>query len=133
MRPQVTPVLALLTALVMLWVPVHVWNLMLAYRADYLRAGVNIFPLDRSPRLAYWLCFFMALGLWGVSLTLWWAGGLGWLYLGVGNAASVLMVWACWRALRATSPAAAFRAFKLSAYPFLGLTFLALLAEALWH
>jgi protoheme IX farnesyltransferase len=130
-NPSVTPTPVLLALLLLLWVPVHVWNLMVAFRDDYLCAGVNIFPLDRSPRLVHWLSFGLSLTMYGTSLALWRWGGFGWPYFAIANAVGPLMVAASLRMLLTARPADAYRTFRLSAYPFLGLTFLGLAADAL--
>ncbi|GBD11528.1 Protoheme IX farnesyltransferase [bacterium HR23] len=125
-RPEVTPLFGLLSLLVALWVPLHVWTLMLAYREDYLRAGVNIFPLDKGQRVAPWLCFALAVGLLVVVGALAWIGGFGPLFGASAGAVGLLLCLACWRMARSPTPALAIRSFRLTAYPFLGVVFLAM-------
>ncbi|MCS7207481.1 MAG: UbiA family prenyltransferase [Dehalococcoidia bacterium] len=124
MHPQMTPLLGLLTLLVALWVPVHVWTLMLAYREDYLRAGVNIFPLDKGRGLAPWLCFALSVALLGVVVVMALVGRFGPLFWVGAGLTGLLLAWACWRMARSPLPPLAIRPFRLSAYPFLGAVFL---------
>lgn len=124
LRPQVSPLLGLLSLLVALWVPVHVWTLMLAYREDYLRAGVNIFPVDKGQALAPWLCFALAMALVGVVGALAWVGRFGPLFWTGAGLASILLAGSCWKTARSPLPSQAIRSFRLTAYPFLGVVFL---------
>jgi protoheme IX farnesyltransferase len=48
-----------LAILIVFWVPIHAWSLMLAYREDFLQAGVKIFPLNRPP-IAKRITFILA-------------------------------------------------------------------------
>lgn len=126
MRPQVSPLLGLLSLLVALWVPVHVWTLMLAYREDYLRAGVDIFPLSSGRAFAPWLCFALSLALVGVVGLLAWVGRFGPVFGASAGVASALLAWSCWRTARSTLPSLAIRSFHFTAYPFLGVVFLSM-------
>ena len=128
-NPRVDATIVLLTLIIMVWVPVHVWNLMIAYREDYLRAGVNIFPLDKSVRLTSQISLGLSGVLVAASLALWALGGFGWVYFLVASAVGPLMVYGSYRILRENSGAASLKLFRLSAYPFLGLTFLGLVAD----
>lgn len=126
LRPEVTPLLGLLSLLVALWVPVHVWMLMLAYREDYRRAGVNIFPVDRGERVTVGLCLPLSVALLGVVGAIAWVGGFGPVFWVGSGAAGVALVGACGRTLLSPTAAHAFRAFRLTAFPFLGAVFLAM-------
>ncbi|MFN3974799.1 MAG: UbiA family prenyltransferase [Dehalococcoidia bacterium] len=126
MRPQVSPLLGLLSLLVALWVPVHVWTLMLAYREDYIRAGVNIFPLSRGRAFAPRLCFALSLVLVGVVGILAWVGRFGAVFGAGAGVASALLAWSCWRTARSPLPSMAIRSFHFTAYPFLGVVFLSM-------
>ncbi|MBI2847455.1 MAG: UbiA family prenyltransferase [Chloroflexi bacterium] len=126
LNPTVNTTIVIISLLIILWVPVHVWNLMMAYREDYLKAGVNIFPLSLDYRVYTRVIFLLGLSLYMTSIALWYIGGFGWFYLGVANIAGLTMVYFNAQLLRKEIRRSAFRAYKLSAYPFLGLTFLAL-------
>jgi protoheme IX farnesyltransferase len=129
MTPRVDATVMLLTLIILVWVPVHVWNLMIAYREDYLRAGVNIFPLDKSVRLTSQISLGLSSVMYAATLALWALGGFGWVYFLVANAVGPLMVYGCYRSLRENNAAASFKLLRISAYPFLGLTFLGLVAD----
>jgi protoheme IX farnesyltransferase len=112
--------------MILLWTPVHVWAVMLAYREDYLRAGVNLFPLTWSLRLTRTISLALAGLLFVTSLALPRLGSFGLLSLTVVPGAGLLLLLAAFRAFRSGRPSDSFRTFRLSAYPFLGLVFLSL-------
>ena len=128
-KPEITVTVALLAVVILLWLPIHVWNLMIAARADYLRAGVDIFPLTRGVDLVARISVALSLLLYIASVSVYVTGQFGWVYLVAANVAGLLMVNATWQMLRTRDRAAAYRAFKLSAYPFLGLIFFSLCAD----
>lgn len=128
-NPVIDSTVILLTLIIMLWVPVHVWNLMIAYRQDYLKAGVNMFPLDKSMRLTSQISLLLSSIIVGLSFALWALGDFGFLYLTIAAIVGVLMLYGSYRILREDSGAASLRLFRLSAYPFLGLTFIGLVAD----
>lgn len=130
-RPELNGTILLLALLILVWVPVHVWNLMLAYRQDYLRAGVNIFPVNRSVALTRWLSFGLSLVLYAATVGVWAVGGFGWLYLACANLGGLLLAGGSWRLARAGERVSSLAVFRLSAYPFLGLIFLGLVLD-LW-
>jgi protoheme IX farnesyltransferase len=128
-KPQIDATVGFLTLIVLLWVPVHVWNLMLAWRDDYVQAGVNIFPLTRGLRLTQVLSLGFSLAMLASVFLLWWLGDPGRIYLVMAAIAGVAMVVAGIIALWKPNTPWTFRVFKISAYPFLGMTFLGLIID----
>lgn len=116
----------LLCLLVAVWVPLHVWSIMIAYRDDYLQGGINYFPVSREPGDAIKVLPPLALLLYAVSLALWQVAGFGWLFFAVANALGLLMLIASLRLLISGASRDAWKVYKLSAYPYLGLLFLAM-------
>ncbi len=129
-RPQLDITIALLALVVLLWVPVHVWNLMLTWRDDYVQAGVNIFPLTRGARLTSAISLGFCLAMVATVVLLWRFGDPGWLYLVMAATPGAAMVAVGAAALWKPSRSGTFRVFKLSAYPFLGMSFLGLVLDA---
>lgn len=125
-NPDLTATPVLLCAIIALWLPIHVWNLMIASRDDYLQAGVNIFPITRGTDMTARVSVVLSLFLYAASVGLYFLGDYGWVYFVAANVGSLLMVRATLSMLRTVDAGAAYRAFKLSAYPFLGLIFLGL-------
>ena len=126
---EINGTVLLMALLILLWLPIHVWNLMIASRDDYLQAGVNIFPLNHGVAVTARVSVALSLLLYAASLALYAVGGFGWVYLVAANAGGILMVRATLQILRTRDKASAYRAFKTSAYPYLGLVFLSLCAD----
>lgn len=124
--PRLDLTLALLAAIIMLWTPVHIWSLMAAYREDYLRAGLRLFVVTWGVRRVVWLLFLLSLLLYFASLALFFVADLGWLYFAVANVLGVAVAFSTSRILSGEISRNAWRVFKLSAYPYLGLLFLAM-------
>jgi protoheme IX farnesyltransferase len=127
--PNVSPTVVLLALVILLWLPIHVWNLMIASEDDYLRAGVNMFPLNQGIALAGRVSVILSLLLYATSLSLHVVGNFGWVYFVAANLGGIMMVRATVQVLHTGDRAAAYRIFKTSAYPFLGLTFLGLCGD----
>jgi protoheme IX farnesyltransferase len=87
-----------LCILICVWIPLHVWSVMIANREDYRRAGITYFPLS-----------------WEV---------MGLPYLVVSNILGVLMVFAAARLVITGASHDAWRIYKLTAFPYLGILFL---------
>jgi len=116
----------LLCALVAVWTPVHVWTLMIANREDYLSAGLHYFPLSWKVKDVVKILFGLSLMLYTVSMLIYVAGGFHLLYMIVANILGVLMIYANARLLFSMTSTAAWRVYKLSAFPYLGIIFLAM-------
>ena len=127
--PSLSAPLILISLIIAIWVPLHVWNLMIAFRNDYQRANVNIFPIHHTVSHTRWISLILAGCLWIIGNLLWFLTPFGLLYGVVANALSILMFVACMKMITDSNSAASYRIFKLSTYPFLGITFLALTAD----
>ncbi len=127
--PQLSPALVWLCILVLIWVPLHVWSLMLAYRDDYLGAGLGIPSLTWKDKDVARVLTALACLLYGVSMALYYWGGFGLLYLVSANTLGLALVFTSLRLLKGSFSTGIWRLYKLSAYPFLGLTFLALILD----
>ncbi|MEE8471060.1 MAG: UbiA family prenyltransferase, partial [Dehalococcoidia bacterium] len=112
-----------LCILVAVWIPLHVWSVMVAYREDYLQAGVAYFPVTWNVRDAIRVLVVLSVVLYAASLALWVAGNFGGLYFAVANILGIIMVYATYSLLRSGASRAAWRVYKLSAFPYLGAIF----------
>ncbi|NPV09813.1 MAG: protoheme IX farnesyltransferase [Anaerolineae bacterium] len=120
----------LMAALVVLWIPAHIWTLAIFHTADYRRAGVPMLPAVVDLRKAARCLACTAVLAFLASLALYPAAGLGHLYLAVALVSgSVLAGGNVLLALR-PSPRAAWLLFKLSS-PYLLLVFGAMAVDAL--
>ncbi len=112
-----------LCVLIVVWIPLHVWSVMVAYRDDYLQAGVVYFPVTWQAKDAIKVLMALSVLLYVSSLALWWVGDFGWLYFAVANVTGVAMVYASYNLLRSGTSQNAWRVYKLSAFPYLGVIF----------
>ncbi len=116
----------LLCVLVAIWTPIHVWTLMIANREDYLNAGLRYFPLSWQVKNVLKILFGLSILLLGVSILIYFYLGLHQLYLIAAIVLGVIMVYANTRLLFSMSSSAAWKVYKLSAFPYLGIIFLAM-------
>jgi protoheme IX farnesyltransferase len=125
-QPDLTWVLLLLCVLIVAWLPLHVWSVNIAHREDYLQAGLHYFPINLEVRHAVKVLLGFSLALYGVSIALYFVGSFGWLYLAVANILGVVMVFASLRLAISGAARNAWRLYKISTFPYLGLILLAM-------
>ncbi len=118
--------LLLLCILIALWLPLHVWSLIISHREDYLQAGLTFFPISCEVKSSVKVLLVFAVALYAASIALYFAGNFARLYLIVANLLGILMVYASTRLAISSSSRDAWRLYKLSSVPYLGLTFLSL-------
>lgn len=114
----------LLCLLIALWLPLHVWSVIISHREDYLQAGLNYFPISCSVVTSVKFLLVFSLLLYATSLTLYFIGSFAWLYLLVLNLLGIIMVYASSRLVIRGAAKDAWRLYKLSAFPYLGIIFL---------
>lgn len=119
----------LFAALVMLWIPEHIWTLATHYADDYARAGVPMLPVVWGPKRSALATLACAVGTSALALYLGFVAGLGTWYEAVVAAASAVLLWATGSFARDPSPGAALRAFKV-ANSYLGIVLLAALVAS---
>ncbi len=124
--PHISWTIVCLGLLIVIWVPLHVWSIMIAYRDDYLQAGIGYFPVGWKVRNAIGVLLSLSFLLYGTSLALWYSADLGWFFFAVANLLGLIMLYANCQLLLTGASKDAWRVYKLSAYPYLGLIFLAL-------
>ncbi|MFC1915132.1 protoheme IX farnesyltransferase [Chloroflexota bacterium] len=114
----------LLCILIAVWLPLHVWSRIIANREDYLQAGLNYFPISYEVRNAVKVLLAFSLMLYAVSIALYFVGSFTWLYLVLANLLGIIMVYASSRLVVSGVAKDAWRVYKLSTFPYLGLIFL---------
>jgi protoheme IX farnesyltransferase len=122
--PVFSPTILLLCALVAIWTPIHVWTVMIANREDYLGADLHYFPLSWQVKDVVKILFVLSVLLYIVSILIYKAADFHLLYLIVANILGILMIYANARLLFSMTSTAAWRVYKLSAFPYLGIIFL---------
>jgi protoheme IX farnesyltransferase len=122
-KPALGWELLLLCVLIAFWLPLHVWSLIIAHREDYLQAGLNYFPINFEVRDAVRVLLVFSLALYAASIALYFIGSFAWLYLALANILGIVMVYAGSRLLISRDIKDAWRLYRLSAFPYLGLMF----------
>lgn len=115
-----------ISAMVAIWVLIHVWSLMLAYRDDYLHAGLNIFPVNAGIPFSANSLLFLSLLLVASAYGVYVGGDFGILYAAAAAVLSPVVVLAGLILARARNGKTAWLLYKFSAFPFLGLMFLSM-------
>jgi protoheme IX farnesyltransferase len=124
----------LLCGMIGVWLPLHVWSVMIRHRDDYIQAGLTYFPMSREVKEGVRVLVVFSLVLAVISLALWLVGGFSALYLMAAIIMSGFMVFGAFRLLASSAAAQAmnaWRLYKLSSYPYLGLIFLAMGVDVL--
>jgi len=125
-KPALSWEILLLCLLLAVWLPLHVWSLIITHREDYLQAGLSYFPISYEIRNAVKVLLVFSLMLYATSIALYFIGSFAWLYLMVANLLGVIMVYAGSRLVISGASKDTWRLYKLSAFPYLGLIFLAM-------
>ena len=118
--------IVLLCVLISAWLPLHVWSVMIANREDYIGAGLTFFPMSRERNEAVKVLLAFSLVLCAVAIILYFVGDFALLYLVVASLLSIIMVYATSRLVISSASEDAWKLYKLSAFPYLGLIFLAM-------
>ena len=114
----------LLCALIVTWLPLHVWSIMIANRDDYIGAGLTYFPMSRETSQAVKVLPVLSLILGTAAITLYFTGGFSLFYLIVASLLSIIMAYASVRLVISGTSEDAWRLYKLSTFPYLSLIFL---------
>lgn len=125
-RPAFGWEVLLLCILIAAWLPSHIWSIMIAHKDDYYKAGITYFPVNRSVRTVTRILLMFCLLLYAASLGLYFTGSFGWIYLVTANIAGIAIIYASARLVLSNNSRDAWKLYKLSAFPYLGLIFMAL-------
>jgi len=135
-RSDVSMELVLLCLLIAVWLPLHVWSVMVSHREDYIGAGLTFFPMNVSVRTAIIILLVFAFLLNAVSVGLFFVAGYILMYLVVALVLGVAMLWATVRLIGAHASRNAWKLYKLSSFPYMGLIFTAICLSVwtdTWH
>lgn len=116
----------ILCILIAAWLPSHIWSIMMAHKDDYFQAGITFFPVSCTVKKIAGLLVVFCVMLAGASLGLYFIGHFGLLYLVVAIVSGIMIVFASLRLFLSRNPGDACKLYKLSAFPYLGLIFLAM-------
>ncbi len=128
---EIDPTVLLIALLIFLWTPLHVWSLMTAYREDFLQAGVLMLPVTKGVHVTVITLLVLSILTFAVSIALYLVGGFSYVYLISAVLLGILMIMANIALYLHRGEKDAWRVYKISAYPYLGLIFLTMCAD-LW-
>lgn len=123
-KPELSWEILLLSILIAVWLPLHVWSLIITNREDYLQAGLSYFPISYEVRNSVKALLLFSLLLYATSIALYFIGSFAWLYLVAVNLLGIIMVYASAKLVISSAAKDAWRLYKLSAFPYLGFIFL---------
>ncbi len=118
--------LLLLCLLIAIWLPLHLWSVMITHREDYLSAGISYFPVSQEVRKVVKLLLVLSLLLYTSSIAVYFVGSFTWLYLVLAILLGSVLTYTSLRLVISTSSQDSWRLYKLSAFPYLGLIFLSM-------
>ncbi|MFC1872414.1 UbiA family prenyltransferase [Chloroflexota bacterium] len=130
-RPTVDWVIGFLCLLITLWLPLHVWSVIIAHREEYLAAGLTFFPIKAEVKDSVKLLLAFAVGLFVVGVALYFVGDFSSVYLVAAAGAGSMMLWASLRLVLKEDKAEAWKLYKLSSFPFLALLMMGMVLD-LW-
>ena len=122
----------LLFAIVFFWTPAHFWALALLIRDDYERAGIPMMPVVLGDQATAWNILAYAASLLPLSLLLFIAAGLGYVYLAAAIVLGAIFIAYAFRLLRggALHRRALARAVYLYSLVYLTLLFAAIMVDS---
>lgn len=123
---QLDLTLLLLCILITIWTPLHVWSVMIANREDYRQAGITYFPISWEVKDAIKVLLGLAMLLLGSSIALYYFSDhdFGMPYLIVASIMGILTVFTTARLVFTGISHDAWRVYKLTSFPYLGILFL---------
>jgi len=118
-----------LFAIIFYWTPPHFWALSMRYTEDYRAAGVPMLPVVRGRRETSHQIMYYTVLLVAVTLLMFPAGRLGWIYLGSAVALGAVFIWRSAQLWRDATSARAYGLFRFS-NQYLTLLFAAMALDA---
>jgi len=125
-RSDISWELGLLCLLIAAWLPLHVWSIMVSHREDYIGAGLTFFPMNVSVRTAVIVLLVFAFALNAVAVSLYFVAGYSLLYLAAAVVLGAAMLYATIRLVGSHASKDAWKLYKLSSFPYMGLIFIAI-------
>jgi len=120
----------LLAALVVLWIPGHIWSLAIFTKDDYVRARVPMMPVVTKLRTALRCIVSSVILMIPLSLWIYFAGHFGLVYLGVAAMFGAWVVYINVKLFFEPNHEMAYKAFKVSS-PYLFALFCAMIMDSL--
>ncbi len=116
--------LVIVCLMICCWLPLHVWTVMISHRDEYLNAGVDFFPLKAQTKTAIYILFVCAVALIGLGIWFFFETKAGLIYAISVGILDLLMLYSCVNLYLHYSDKSAWKLYKLSSFPYLGMLFL---------
>jgi protoheme IX farnesyltransferase len=120
----------LIAALVVLWIPNHIWNLAIAHTEDYKNVQVPMLPAVFSLKSTVRCIASTVVPMYGLSIALGIVGPFGWVYLGTALVAGLVVLAGNIGLVLRPTRERAWTMFKVSS-PYLFILFLAMIVNVL--
>jgi len=130
-RSTVSWEILLLCVLIAVWLPSHIWSIMVVHHNDYVKAGLTYFPVNSNIRFISRILFVFCLLLCIASIGLYFLGSFGWFYLIMAILTGIMIVYSSLRLMFSNESQDAWKLYKISAFPYLGVIFLTMLIDIL--
>ena len=119
----------LLAALVVLWIPGHIWSLAIFTKEDYTRARIPMLPVVTNLSTALRCIVSTVVLMIPFSLLIWWVGGFGLLYLAVAIGFGIWVLYINVKLFLHPNSKLAYQAFKVSS-PYLFALFFVMIVDS---
>lgn len=122
----------ILAAMVVLWIPSHIWSLALRYRDDYRRAGIPMLPVVVDERKAITCISSTAILLSVFSVSIYFVdpARYGLVYLVPVAVSGAILLYLAFRLMKNPSPSLAWKMFKFSS-PHLAVIFTSIVVSVI--
>ena len=117
---------------VIIWTPAHIWSLAYFYKEDYKKANIPMLPVFLNERQNHFLIASLNVLMIIAATFLWYFYKLSLIYLIITSIFGIALITISIIMIVKSSRNFAWILFKLSS-PYLGIVFLLLLIEFLWH
>ena len=106
--------------------PLHLWSVMIAWRHDYINTGIKFFPLNLRVEKAAKILVVLSFLLYASSIAVYFIGNFSWFYMVITNILGITLLYTSLRLAVSTSSKRSWTLYKLSAFPYMGLLFVAM-------
>lgn len=130
-EPSLNWQIGLICLLIIVWLPSHVWGVMVARRDEYINAGITFFPMSATPATGIRLMVFSGLLLFATSIVLYFVADFGWLYLSGAILLGLALLASSFKLLLTSDSTRAWRVYKISSFPYLGILFFIMVLDLL--
>ena len=121
--------LLFLCLLIVIWIPLHVWSLMISHRDDYRQAGITYFPMSLEVKDSVKMLPILAVLLFAASIALYYEGHFDLIYLITACIMGILTILSTSRLIYRKLSSESWKVYKLTAFPYLGILFLAMVLD----